>query len=264
MKDWLEQKWARQMPSNIENIVLDAVHRVQNDAWVFYSWLLPQQEAPKRDETHHQLVNWTLGVVDLPYFGETPTEVVLFVGSAIGFRIYIIWRYYFGGSLQSGAGKKKNGAGARSIQEDWRHCRHPPQSPSNGLNGQACRGNHTKAVHTRSRWWSWWRSSRGSVNGTTPLDDRPSLEPDARATQYGSYRDPSLAAFMSTAQERKSQLRHVPDPEVLRRKKLQAIRTKGKAKPQGPLGLTDHLLRNKRSSLRETVWDTSTYDNIEP
>jgi hypothetical protein len=235
--------------------------------WEFYSCLIPQREEPKRNKTR-QVEKWTLGVVDLPYVGETPVEVVLFVGSAIGFRMYQIWRYYFhGGDCRRGMEKPKNGARGRSTK-DW--CQQGPLPRP----GEPCFGGRilssvgsnrpnsgNRTPHHRSRWWPWRWFSHGSTNGTTSRDDRP-LEPDAKATQYGSYRDPCLAAFMSIAQERKSQLRHVHDPELLRQKRLHAIRTKGRAKPQGPLGLTDHLLRSKRSSLRETVWESS-HDNAE-
>jgi hypothetical protein len=231
--------------------------------WEFYSCLIPQREVPKQNKAH-QTEKWTLGVVDLPYVGETPVEVVLFVGSAIGFRMYQVWRYYLhGGGCRRGIEKAKNGARGRSAN-DW--CQPGPEPSFGGRirsrsvgSNQPNRGN--RSPHHRFRWWPWRWFSHGSTNGTSSRDDRP-LEPDAKATQYGSYRDPCLAAFMSIAQERKSQLRHVHDPELLRRKKLQAIRTKGRAKPQGPLGLTDHVLRSKRSSLRETVWESS-HDNAE-
>lgn len=260
----------RESPTSIENIVHHAFHRVQDDAFEFYNWLLPQKKVPRRNETDATVENWTLGVVDLPYLGETPLEVVLFVGSAIGFRIYLFWRYYFGedGDRQRESGKLKNGVGKQSIQKDWRNSHQsPPHRPKSGSTGPDHRGGNASttftALKSRSRWWPWCWSSRGSDYRTTSRDDRP-LQPDAKATQYRSSTDPCLAAFMSIAQEHKSRLRHVQDPEILRRKRLQAIRTKGKALPQGPLGLTEDLLRTKRSSLRETMWDTAAYDSNEP
>lgn len=42
--------------------------------------------------------------MNLPYFGETPTEVILFVASALSFRVYLWWRQQRGTS--SGSDRK--------------------------------------------------------------------------------------------------------------------------------------------------------------
>lgn len=226
---------------HVSSLLADSIARIQEEAWVALQWLKPDLPNPKGKTA---LVE-KLGTVELPYFGETPIETVVFVASAFGFRLYQIWRYYFTDVSEFDLDTKH--LGGKRKPATWKYGTKPASSNNR-------RGSPSQFKPKHSKWWRRWLLFGSCDDNDSSIDAHLPLEPDAKATSWGTYKDPSLAAFINEAQQHKEKLRHVEDPLLQRRKKLQAIRTKSKATAQGPLGLSDTMLQNTRSKLRQTVF----------
>lgn len=72
-----------------------------------------------------------------------------------------------------------------------------------------------------------------------------------------NFKDPSLYAFMDKCQQAKQNLRPVADPWTTRNEKLARLRQEAKAKPTGPLQLSEDKLQSIRQALTPTNVDTS-------
>eukprot|EP00543_Licmophora_paradoxa_P011123 CAMPEP_0202478642 /NCGR_PEP_ID=MMETSP1360-20130828/94565_1 /ASSEMBLY_ACC=CAM_ASM_000848 /TAXON_ID=515479 /ORGANISM="Licmophora paradoxa, Strain CCMP2313" /LENGTH=181 /DNA_ID=CAMNT_0049105927 /DNA_START=457 /DNA_END=1002 /DNA_ORIENTATION=- len=175
-------------------------------------------------------------MVDLPYIGLVSLEVLLFIGSAAAFRMYMFWRDR----------RCDNGYDNHDNDND-------NDEESNLKSGGKIVGGRTEGS-PRQQW------NRGNI---TRMDSsfrssnlRSTKTPDAKATLLNAtnYRDKGLYQTIKECQERKHLLRKVKDPDNARKEKMMKLRQNGLSKG-GYLGLSSQQLQYHRSSLRNVVGD---------
>lgn len=167
---------------------------------------LPQ---PKETETVRSVPN-----VMLPYFGETPLDVVIFVGSAFVFQCSLWWRQF----------------------QYWRQRRRRRRRDDGPDDAQ--RAQRQQSVPRATSWWEY----------------EPPPPPESKSRVYKPYKDESLHALMGEMMEQKTKLRHVDeDAAILRRHKLREARLDQLvASSSNGLALSQRILQDTRSTLRET------------
>merc|ERR1711862_201425 len=83
-------------------------------------------------------------------------------------------------------------------------------------------------------------------NKRKPLTDHEQEAKDYENRKNTGFKDPGLQKHMKECENQKKKLRHVEDPEIARKKKIQQIKENNKEKETvGPLGITQNELQNK-------------------
>ena len=76
---------------------------------------------------------------------------------------------------------------------------------------------------------------------------------DYQNRKNNGFKDPGLQKHINDCNKQKKKLRHVEDPEIARKKKIQQIQLDSKEKENvGPLGVTQNELQNKVKNLKKT------------